>query len=273
MVPALIEVQTAPAAQGAIISGHGQVQQIESLVTSEYNLEVAVLVGSFIYFDIISCASARSYHALPLDHKVLLERADIHLETLTGCQNWAISYILEVSMLDSWRKEAERSRQLSIVELARRGGEIEKRLRQRLADSENNLSMKLFELTPAPTCEITNLFALSTMTYLHVVMSGAYPELPEVRESVSKTVYYFQRLTDPKLLRHVVWPFCITGCLALEGQQAIFRDLLSAAEITESSIGTCFEAFRVVEECWKSREANCDWGSAMGKLGRYILLS
>ena len=87
------------------------------------------------------------------------------------------------------------------------------------------------------------------MTYLYVVISGAYPELPEVRESVSKTIDAFQSLADPTLLPYLVWPFCISECLALNGQYTIFRDLVSIAGVTQSTIGTCFEAFKIMEEC------------------------
>ena len=126
------------------------------------------------------------------------------------------------------------------------------------------------------TCtEITKIFALSAMTYLHVVVSGAHPELPEIMASISKTVAAFQRLTDKKMLRNLVWPFCISGCLAREEQHGIFRDLISAAEITQSTIGTCLEAFKIMEECWEARKTcscNYDWVSVMNKRGQYVLL-
>ena len=75
-----------------------------------------------------------------------------------------------------------------------------------------------------PLPEITELFALSAITYLHVVLSGAYPELD--------TIYDFKDLADTKSL-HLVWPFCISGCLALDGQHAICPGLVYAAGITE----------------------------------------
>jgi hypothetical protein len=79
------------------------------------------------------------------------------------------------------------------------------------------------------------------MTYLHVAISGAYPELPEIIESVSKTIDAVQSLTDAKLLQNLVWPFCISGCLALDRKHTIFQGLLSAAGITQSTVGTCLE--------------------------------
>jgi C6 transcription factor Pro1 len=88
---------------------------------------------------------------------------------------------------------------------------------------------------------------------LYGTISGTHPELPEIVGSVSKTVAALQRLTDPRLLRNLVWPFCISRCLALEEQYALFRDLFSVAEITQSTVGMCLEAFKIIEECWKIR--------------------
>lgn len=154
-----------------------------------------------------------------------------------------------------------------MIELIKRGSQIEARLRAKLADiekesptgfSSDNTSGILF--APASS-EITKIFALSAMTYLYIVISGAYPGLPESIESVSATINAFQSLTDSKLLRNLVSPFCISGCLSLDGQQAISRDLASAAEITQSTVGTCFEALKIMEECWEIRKncsCNCD---------------
>lgn len=228
--------------------------------------------------DIISCASTRSSPFLQLNHIFLLERAEIGLEYLTGCMNWAMVFILEISLLDTWRREAEKAHKLSIVELTNRGSQIEERLRGRLANIENQPSTGIsLERTLEPPCvQITRIFALSALTYLHVVISGPYPELPEITESVSKTIDAFQSLTDPKLLRQLVWPFCVSGCLALDKQHDIFRQLVSAAEITPSTVGTCFEAFKVIEECWETRtrcSSGCDWATIMNQRGHYILLA
>lgn len=275
LVPALAEAWMASLTQGSIISRHGDKLQYDRILYSEDASGIKILLGSFISFDIISCASTRSRHFLPLDHKLMLEQVDIHLENFTGCRNWAMIFIFEISLLDRWKKEAEEAGRLSIVELTRRGCDIEERLRERLADAETNPSMRVFRTPSALIYETTKIFALSAMTYLHVVMSGACPELPEIRESVSETVDALQGLTDPKLLRSLVWPFCISGCLALDGQQGIFRSLVSAAQITKSTVGTCLEALKIMEECWeirKSSPCNFDWVSIMNKRGHYVLL-
>lgn len=243
---------------------------------------ISFLLGFFISMDILSCASTRSSHYLDLDHKFMLERGDINLENLTGCSNWAMVFILEISSLDKWKQEEKKGSKLSMRELTKHGGEIEERLRKKLANIDNEPPKRaasgsnLGTLPDSTNTEITKIFALSAITYLHVVISGAYPELPEIRESVSKTLKALQCLVDPKSFRNVIWPFCITGCLAVDGQQDSFRELVSAAQITESSVGTSLEALEIMEQCWGSRKSSScdyDWVCAMEKRGCHVLLA
>ena len=281
LVPALARAQIASSTPGPIILNHENHPQDEKFLHSEDSSAATFLLGSFLSFDIISCASTRSSHFLLLDHKVMLESAEIRLESLTGCRNWAMLFIFEISLLDKWKKEAEKGHRLSILELTKRGSQIRRRLWDRLVDTENvpfgsSQGNNPGIISASTSTEITKIFALSAMTYLHVVISGACPELPEIIDSVSQTIDAFKRLTDKKLLRNLVWPFCISGCLALDRQQAIFRDLMSAADITQLTIGTCFEAFKIMEECWEMRKScsyNCDWVSVMNKRGHYVLLA
>ena len=282
LIPALLPARIASFTQALIGSDRAVGHQDEKILHSEDDIASGFLLGSFISFDIIACASARSTTYLRLDHKVLLDRAGIHLETLIGCENWAMIFILEICLLDNWKREAETTSELSDVELAKRGRQIEERLRDRIADIESTPPKATYSgytvrIPSANTnTEITKIFALAAMTYLHVVVSGPYPELPEIRESVSKTITAFESLTDAKLLRYLVWPFCVSGCLALEVEQTVFRSLVSAAQIAQSTIGTCFEAFKIMEECWETRKSclyNCDWVFVMNKRGRYVLLA
>ena len=242
---------------------------------------IDVMLGSFITFDIISSASTRSTPFLNIDHLYVLDTLRIPLESLNGCRTSVMALILEIALLDQWRKEAQSSRKLSIVDLANRGSQIQERLRQELAAIEDEpwagpslCSPSGLSGTPAHP-EISKIFALSAFTYLHAVISGAYPELPEIANSVSKTIVAFKNMQDPRLVRSMVWPFCVAGCLAQETQYGFFRDLVSRANVTRWTTGTCFEALQIMEECWKARvatSASCDWATTMKQRGCYILL-
>ena len=244
---------------------------------------ISFLLGFFIYMHIVTSASTRSSQLLIPDHKVLLETGEIKLANLIGCSNWAMIFIFEISSLDKWKKEEEDAHRLSVIELTKRGRQIEERLLSRLASLDHDLSPRALPPTAAvvephlrPGClktEITRIFALSAVTYLHVVISGAYPANPDIKRSVSQTLDALRSLPDPKWLQHVVWPYCISGCLAAdEQQQRVFRELVSVPRVTH---GTCLEALSVMEECWllRRKEGAChDWASVMKRRGQYVLL-
>ncbi|KAF7593907.1 hypothetical protein BBP40_010609 [Aspergillus hancockii] len=253
-------------------------QQHKRTLTPEDDCATNVLLGSFISFDIISSASTRRTPLLDIDHGQALSNLGISLESITGCRNAIMALIYEISSLDRWKEETQAAHRLSIIDLAERGRHIEERLRHELVDMDNMplTGPSLWNQTAPSNHEISKLFALASIIYLHVVISGAHPELPEIAEAVSQAVVVFKGLRDRRLLQSIlVWPFCITGCLALGEQQSFFRDLFSATGITESTIGTCFEAFKIMEECWearKTRSYNCDWVSIMKQRGYYVLL-
>lgn len=240
-----------------------------------------VLLGTFISLDVMSCVSVHSSPVLMLDHISTLDVLGIDLENLSGCANWMISHIFEIAQLERWKAQANKTNTLNVIELAKRGCYIEQRLQQRIFSLESSIASRRSSKSSSKMSsvlyknEITYIFALSAMTYVHVIISGAHPGLPDIVEMVSKTVAAFQGLSDAKLLRHLVWPFCVSGCLAREGQQSSFRYLIAEAEISQSTAGTCFEAYKIMQQCWEARKLSpdsCDWISIMNRRGRYVLL-
>lgn len=247
------------------------------------------VLGSFIAIDIISSASTRSNLTFNISHLQVLETFEVSLESHTGCRDSVMALILEISLLDKWKREAQSANKLSFVDLVKRGDGIRDRLRQELAAIEGKnhswaggesllatSSAVATANTPTPTHpDISKVFVLGAITYLHVVISGPYPEVPEIAESISETVLAFKGLKDPRLLRSLVWPFCISGCLALEKHYDFFRGLVSRADITQHATGVCLEALEIMEECWKARvisSESCDWVTAMQRRGCYVFL-
>lgn len=237
------------------------------------------VLGSLISFDILSSASTRSGLILNINHLQVLETFDISLEMHTGCRDSVMALILEISLLDKWKKEAQGANRLSFVELVKRGDVLQNRLRQELAEidpKENPWATRESSSVSADTHpEICKLFILSAITYLQVVISGPYPEVTEVAESVLATIHTFKKLKDPRLLRNLVWPFCVTGCLALEKHYDFFRGLVLRAGITPHTTGVCFEALQIMAECWNARitcSEGHDWASAMQRRGCYVFL-
>ncbi|OBT40316.1 hypothetical protein VE00_10424 [Pseudogymnoascus sp. WSF 3629] len=280
-LPAIIQGST------SLVPGHLRDRNIRSSEPIQKSLgakeseAINFLLGSFIALDIISCASTRSAPLLDIEHISMLQTLDVDSRSFIGCDNTIMILIFEISQLDSWKKDANESQKLSIVELAKRGSRIEERIHRKIADIENASLSRLSSkrdsrlLLMSAYADINRIFAFSAIVYLHVVISGAHPELPEVKEVVSKTLAALQSLEDKELLVNTVWAFCISGSLAVESQQGSFRELFSAAKVTHSTVGSFAEAFKIMETCWEMRRngsCSCDWVSAMDKLGRYVLL-
>ena len=226
--------------------------------------EIQVVIGSFIWFDIMASASTRSIPTLKLDHQKILRSLQIDLRFLFGCSQRVSGLILDIVHLDDWKQEAQKSSHLSMVELVKRGAKIEENICQHIDDltspTRNFLTDGSSAISEAQTAEVTRIFALSAQTYLHVVISGAHPELPEIAKSVSKTAEALKSLSNPRLLRNVIWPLCVTGCLATESQQSIIREVVSKAGITSSTLGSGWQALQIIEKLWETRKnSSCDY--------------
>ncbi|EED15322.1 hypothetical protein TSTA_047680 [Talaromyces stipitatus ATCC 10500] len=98
-----------------------------------------------------------------------------------------MSLIFEISMLDKWKVESKATHKLSMVDLAKCGLDIERHLQQELA----NLSNKQGPIQSKGSSAIHNIpsritatkaYALSAIVYLHVVISGPYPNLMQAME-------------------------------------------------------------------------------------------
>jgi len=125
--------------------------------------------------------------------------------------------------------------------------------------------------------KVTQAFARAAKVYLNVLVSGPNPEIPEVAQSVEQTLVALRELPEPRFLRHVVWPFCIAGCMATQGKRQSFRDLASLTGIHREIFGTSWRALEVMETCWSMRDEGlcpngCNWLDAMTKMGQRILL-
>lgn len=253
-------------------------------LVADDKMTMSLLLSAFVWFDVLACVSTGEKPFLQLDHVSLLENGSLDLEELTGCQNWVIVSMLKVHSLSHWKGELGINKSLSISQLVERGNEIEAFVRGRLKEeltedislANGSSEVDRGEALSSTRRTITEIYAWSTLTYLHTIVSGANPHIPEIQESVLRTVEIFETLNDARLLRHLVWPFCISGCLATEEQQGVFRTLISNIRMSNSAVGTCLTAFQLMEECWKRRavgEENYDWVSAMNSIGILAILA
>lgn len=253
-------------------------------------------IGILAWYDILSCATNDSG---PFSKCDWLNKGIeyLGLDKLMGCENWVMLSIRDITALDCWKARMQENNQLSILELASRASRIEAKLENGLEvnfNTANNPDVSEMDICGqvAQTYDsflleygskdvrplVTRIFACSALVYLHTVVSGANPDLPEIHQNVSRAIAAFQALSNPNLVRGLAWPMCIAGCMASREQRNCFRDIASRNNIDRFAFGSSKHAFNIMEECWKMQDSDdqengaTTWKDAMKKLNLTILL-
>ena len=221
--------------------------------------------------DIISSTSLEHAPRLQKYHRHLLTsnhnsgHFPLQLEDFVGHENWILLLIGEISALDAWKKEMKKSGALSMMQLVHRASDIEQRLHHGCATLEkpgHTSRMRLkspnplefFLYKPLDTsAALTKIWAYAAHIYLHTIVSGWQPASAEVKDNVAKLIVAFNALPSPALLRTLVWPFCVAGCLADAYQESSFRDMVASMGPLQR-FGTMQLALRILEDVWSRRE-------------------
>ncbi|KAH8905818.1 hypothetical protein BR93DRAFT_704983 [Coniochaeta sp. PMI_546] len=226
------------------------------------------------------------------DHPTHPSIPHLKMDDFFGVPNWVVQAIAATAALSVWKKGQKVTNSLSITQLVSRAASIEQSLKSHIAELDHQLSTPdtaylttmnpivllgqaaavaagvpspaplpltssttgSANLSPLPDDHITaRIWAQAALTYLLVVVSGWQPSNPEIRESVALTTALLRRLPAPGGLRYVVWPFAVTGCLAVPEEEQGFRDLVSALGPLQI-FGTVREALSIMESVWAHRE-------------------
>ena len=233
----------------------------------------------YIWSDIFRCASigAKESGGNYFPYLPYLMDDRIRVDEIMGCRNWAMIAIKETSQLESWKRKMQRSQSLSIPMLVHKSGALETRLIEGL---EGIVKSRDAHTTYEQECNlITEIYALSALTYLAVVVSGNSYLLPEVRASVAKTLKALKAL-PPHLLIRISWAYCVAGCMAEKREKEDFRQILFDAHGKGHLLGTLWNGLELMEQFWVLRENTefmqradkCAWALAMDGLGAKILL-
>ncbi|KAH8599223.1 fungal-specific transcription factor domain-containing protein [Bisporella sp. PMI_857] len=240
------------------------------------------LIGTLIWYDIIACASTNRPPLLKDKYTYITTN---ELSTIMGCESWAMILISRISELHH-HSENQLSCLYHHAELAARSAEIEKQLREGLASNEFEFGSPITH-PESISCQklgnprgkiillITRIYAFSALTYLHVVVSGPNPRNPLIVESVKQTMECFRQVTDGKLFRSLIWPICVSGCMA--GADEAGTGYLAGVvgrEILEGCAGNLEKAWEVVKECWRLRATGKEvgWWDTMAHLKNDVLL-
>ena len=244
-----------------------------------------------VWNDTLSCSTRRSRPlGIEVYQKLLTDEefAQNFRDTI-GCETWILVTILDATSLEQWRQDQEAQGNLSIRELVSRAEKIESVLEQGI----ERLSTTLQGLTPIPdrtpyqdshndrTQHVqTYIFAHSVLTHLHTIVSGSWPCVPEIQQSVNRAVSAWELCPSAINLKALAWPYCVSASLAVGSQRDMFRRLISQASTSEPTLGSIIEMKLVVEECWRGfdgrkseREMLCDWKDVMQRLNLSVMFA
>ncbi|TVY54448.1 Pestheic acid cluster transcriptional regulator 3 [Lachnellula cervina] len=217
----------------------------------------------------------------------------INLEAVVGCQNWALLQISDISVLDAWKQQCKRAGSLDVMELVHRATAIKGSLETQFArlesdpvfiPKEGSSLLDVFTADygqhPKPPVSqnllVTRVWAHAARLYLFIVVSGWQPASIDVRYHVARIIELLSREISPSaLLRTMVWPFCVAGCLAEPAQEAQFRGMVDGLQ-PPSVFGTIRKALEIMEGVWGNRDAgdaaNRDLATCFGSQGDLVLL-
>jgi hypothetical protein len=230
------------------------------------------LSAVLIWFDILACVSTGSRPVLQEYHEPLLTGSTplIRLNEVMGCCSEVMILISCVAELEAWKRECRDAGKLNNMKLVVRATGIAEKLeaaRQRL-DEEARGEKRAED-------EVSRLFATAALVYLHVVVSGFQYSLPETRENVVRAMAMFRELSNERQLRSLVWPLCVTGCMATKEQETWFKELVMGMSAEVYLFGGARNALRIMEKCWEKRDQKdegWDWERCMNSLGCLVLI-
>ncbi|OTA97721.1 hypothetical protein M434DRAFT_18893 [Hypoxylon sp. CO27-5] len=267
------------------------VAQIPSSEVAAFRFSSALL----IFDDIIASTMLQDQPRLYEYHISLLDIVDgadppINLEAAVGCQNRTLLQIGEIAALDAWRQQCKRAGNLDVMKLVHRATTIKNSLEADLSRLEGDPIVipvgcnGLLDAFLADQCQqpnnqsslVTRIWTHAALLYLFVVVSGWQPASSDVRYHVGQIIDILtHQISPPKLLRTMVWPFCVAGCLAKPGQEAHFRGMVNALQ-PPSVFGTVRKALEIMENVWHNRDVeeavSRDFATCFRNQGDLVLL-
>ena len=217
------------------------------------------------------------------------ERPPLNLEGFVGCKNWVMLQIGEIATLDEWKKTMRKAGQLDMMELVSRASTIKQILignlthldmagisadSSKCSDSFAIYDDQYLRASSGCTVFVTRVWAHAALLYLSVVVSGWQPSSAGIRENVVQTLELLEQIPSPGLLRTLVWPFCMAGCLAERGEECRFRAMADAL-VPHRLFGAVQKALEIMENAWRCRDEltlDTDLATCVCSLGYVSLL-
>ncbi|KAL2204868.1 hypothetical protein CC79DRAFT_1335459 [Sarocladium strictum] len=248
--------------------------------------------GLLLFDDVVASTVLQRRPRLLDYHEGLLREGDgdgipfIDLQAVIGCKAWVITQIGQIAALDEWKQQARSAGRLNVMELVTRAVPIKESLESRLQELEHaqvhsnrlaNPILDLLKVKGEPHNSIhvvTSIWAYAALAYLSTVVSGCQPGNAEVQHYVGKVINMISSdLDSPDIIRAVVWPFCVAGCLAEQQYEPVLRNIVTTLR-PQIVFGTARKALQIMESVWSNRKLfiNADLAACFRSQDEMVLL-
>ncbi|EAA30506.1 hypothetical protein GE21DRAFT_10633 [Neurospora crassa] len=200
-----------------------------------------------IWNDILSSSSLKKIPSAAASYRDLLTSSPsfcVSFQSTTGCEPWILVAIMDATALEVWKRDQENQGNLSIRELVNRASKLENIVEEgikRLGGGSSNNGLQSL------------VFSYALLTHLHSIVSGPLASVPEISESIERSLAVWKRIPESISPRSLAWPYCVCASLATREQREVFRELLIPDRLSsvDSTLGSLRELKAVVEECWR----------------------
>ncbi len=176
-----------------------------------------------------------------------------------GCESRVVWALAKTIALSTWKTRHQASGTLSIPELVKRSLEIEDCLK----GPSLLTSMPIMDDIRLKRIYCSEMFRTSTTLFLRSVVSGDYPNVPEVSEAVHDMLALLKTMRErlPQSIRTAVIRMTVSSlfiCGALtneEDERSRLRDLLEE----EGAVGNCSTLSRVLNTVWAHGASPVPW--------------
>ncbi|KAK3400714.1 fungal-specific transcription factor domain-containing protein [Sordaria brevicollis] len=226
-----------------------------------------------VWNDILSSSSLKKIPFGAPSYRELLASPSFctSFEATTGCEAWILVTIMDATALEEWKRDQENQGNLSIRELVNRASRLEDTV---------EASIKRLEMSGGDKRLQSLVFAYALLTHLHAIVSGPLVSVPEISESIERSIVAWKMIPDSTSPRSLAWPYCVCASLATGKQREVFEQylILDRLSSVDSTLGSLRELKAIVEECWKEVDGvrrGSDFVSqeSSGSLGRDRSLS
>ncbi|KAF4965529.1 hypothetical protein FSARC_6709 [Fusarium sarcochroum] len=226
-------------------------------------------VGLVVFDDIVAAASSHQEPRLYQYDQQLLGGDDpaLELETIVGVKSCILKLLGQVASLNAKKHQDQAAGNLDGLVLAQRASTIMESLMANLEQLQTSSALPsgpreerdcleefrtpcYSRYTAQDTRLVSQVWTHATMVYLITVVSGWQPANAILRHHVDEIVQLLQERIPPPLIRVMVWPLCVAGCLADPLQKRLLLDIVSMLQPI-ALFPNVHKAVKVMEWAWQ----------------------